>query len=111
MQLPAPQVWEDPNAVVLQEVASVYRKFITVPGKLVLTSRFLQFVDSGAKEPGPFILLAQVQAADRSVLPNAMAITMLDGTTHRFVSFDRDKWIVQINARISAARSIAASEP
>jgi hypothetical protein len=103
----APHIWEDPNAVVLDEAANFYRGWVAVPGKLRLSSRNLQFFERGGQAASPFIPLDEVEAAHRSALPNAMTVALLDGTTHRFVTNDPDKWIVQINARLGAARGAA----
>lgn len=105
--VPAPQVWEDPNAVVMTEVANVLRGMIAAPGQLSLTSRKLEYVEKGQTLPNPSIELSHVKAASRSMSSKAFAVELRDGSSHRFVVFDRDKWIVHINARLAAARSIS----
>ena len=105
--IPGPHIWEDPNAIVLDEAANFYRGWVAVPGKLMLSSRNLQFFERGGQAASPLIPLGEVEAAHRSALPNAMTVALRDGTTHRFVTNDPDKWIVQINARLGAARGAA----
>jgi hypothetical protein len=106
--LPPLQPWEDENAIVLQEPASIFR-WIATPGTLTLTNRHLRFVQRGKHAIDPQIALAAVQGAQHSALTNAFAITLRDGTVHRFVVFNRDNWIVQINTRINAARITEAA--
>jgi hypothetical protein len=103
--LPAPQVWEDPLAVILEEPANLFRGIIAVPGKLTLSARQLKYVENGKQHAEPLLLLKDVMVATRGVHGKAFAVELSNGTSHSFVVFDRDKWIVHINSRLAAARS------
>jgi hypothetical protein len=104
--VPAPQVWEDPNAAVMEEPANIFRGMLAVPGTLTLTSRQLRYVEKSRAQVGPTLELANVTMASASLHSKAFTVELRDGTSHRFVVFDRDKWIVHINARLAAARTI-----
>jgi hypothetical protein len=103
--LPAPQVWEDPNAVVMAEPANIFRGIMAVPGKLTLRSRQLEYVENGKDRPEPLLQLKDVTVATRGIHNKAFTVELSNGTSYRFVVFDRDKWIVHINARLAAAKT------
>lgn len=103
--LPAPQVWEDPNAVVMTEPANIFRGIMAVPGKLTLSSRQLKYVENGKTEPAPLVELRDVTVATRGIHGKAFSVELSNGSSYSFVVFDRDKWIVHINSRLAAAKS------
>jgi hypothetical protein len=92
----------------MAEPANIFRGLIAVPGTLTLTSRQLKYVQKGHAEPAPLLELSAVMGAERSVHSKAFSLALQDGTSYRFVVFDRDKWIVHINARLAAAKTIAS---
>lgn len=106
--VPSPHAFEDPNATVLEEVVSIVRGgWNSVPGKLKLTSRDLSFFQKTghifssrtAATPSLVIPLRELASVERGLRDRLFIVKRANGEESRFIVFDRDKWIVQLNAR------------
>jgi hypothetical protein len=100
IKIAPPLPFEDANEVVFNEPANIRRGLLSVPGQLVLTRSELRYTERGTQVASPVIPLSDIVAAEQGWISSSFTLTLWNDQKVSFVVFDRDKWIVHVNARL-----------